>query len=139
MATRGVFQLQRLTLRYCEHGGSSRFVREAVASGRLSEWAAAHPHVQVHVSRRNGKHPYVEGEYLNTAKHQVGVKNRPLSEVLGACDMLHDRSGRKLKRLVKPVVTDTPSVQGVWTPFLDLASATFPLEIVEPGGPAGAR
>jgi large subunit ribosomal protein L43 len=132
MATRGVYQLQKLTLRYCEHGGSSRSVREIISSGTLSEWATNHPHVQVHVVVRNGKHPYVEGEYLNRAKHQVGVKNRPVQYVVGVCDMLHNRSGRKIKKMVNPVITATPSVQGVWTPFLDLASTTFPVEIVEP-------
>lgn len=44
MATRGVFQLRRLRLHYCEHGGSSRTLRDYIASGRLARWAEEHPH-----------------------------------------------------------------------------------------------
>jgi large subunit ribosomal protein L43 len=131
MATRGVFQLQKLVLTYCEHGGSSRAVRDVISSGQLSQWAVEHPHVQIHVQVRNGRHPFVEGSYVNRAKHQVGVKNRTTNDVLSVCDLLHNRSGRKIKKVTVPVVTATPSVQGVWTPFLDLASTRFPVTIVE--------
>jgi large subunit ribosomal protein L43 len=134
MATRGVFQLQKLVLTYCEHGGSSRAVRDVVSSGQLSQWAVDHPHVQIHVRVRNGRHPYVEGSYVNFAKHQVGVKNRTSGDVLSVCDLLHNRSGRKIKKVTTPVVTATPSVQGVWTPFLDLATTRFPVTIVEANG-----
>lgn len=130
MATRGVVQLQKLVLTYCEHGGSSRAVRDVIASGQLSQWAIDHPHVQIHAQVRNGKHPFVEGSYINRAKHQVGVKNRSPQDVLGVCDLLHNRSGRKIKKVTVPVVTATPSIQGVWTPFLDLTSTRFPVEIV---------
>jgi hypothetical protein len=44
MATRGVFQLHKLSIYYCEHGGSSQMLRKYIASGRLSQWATDHPH-----------------------------------------------------------------------------------------------
>ena len=125
--------MQKLVLTYCEHGGSSRAIRDVIASGQLSQWAIDHPHVQIHVQVRNGRHPFVEGSYVNFAKHPVGVKNRSAQDVLSVCDLLHNRSGRKIKKVTVPVVTATPSVQGVWTPFLDLVSTRFPVEIVDPG------
>lgn len=122
MATRGVVQLQKLTLKYCEYGGSSRAIRDFIANGRLVAWATLHPDTAVEVKVRNGHHPLVEGAYISQAvDHQISVKNydswRDVQEV---CQMLADRSGRKITKITVPVLTDSPSIQGVWTPFLNL-------------------
>ena len=133
MATRGVFQLQKLRLFYCEHGGSSRAVRDYLASGKIVDWARDHPHVELQVRLRNGKHPYVEAEYkTQAAAHQICVKNyESPREIEQTLDKLHNRSGRKIKRLKKPVYSATPSIQGIWTPMLDLRNKTFPITFVE--------
>ena len=132
MATRGVFQLTRLRLYYCEHGGSSATLREFIGSGRLADWAAAHSHVDIEVQVRNGKHPFVEADYkTQAAQHQVSVRNSPsLQDIQEVLDMLRNRSGRKLTKITTPVLTDTPSIQGVWTPFLNLQhEPSFPVKI----------
>jgi large subunit ribosomal protein L43 len=140
MATRGVTQLQKLSIVYCEHGGSSRAVRSYLGSKnghRLAAWAAAHPDTAVEVVVRNGRHPHVAARYRTQAvQHQVCVKNRrSWREIEAVLDQLANRSGRKIKRIVNPVVTDTPSIQGVWTPFLNLQhEAPFKVEIVEGEG-----
>jgi large subunit ribosomal protein L43 len=135
MATRGVFQLTKLTLHYCEVGGSSRAMREYLGNGQLVSWASNHPHVSIEVKRRNGHHPFVHADYLTNSKviHQVTVKNyESWNEVEEVLDMLANRSGRKITKIIKPVLTDTPSVQGVWTPFLNLQhEPDFEIEIVE--------
>lgn len=133
MATRGVFQLTRLRLYYCEHGGSSQALRDYIGSGRLAAWASARPHVAIEVAPRNGRHPFITGDYRTQAStHQVSVRNyenwKQVEEVM---DMLANRSGRKLTKITKPVLTDTPSIQGVWTPFLDLSQAEFKVTIHE--------
>jgi hypothetical protein len=46
-------------------------------------------------------------------------------------DMMHNSSGRKITKLRKPVITATPSVQGVWTPMLHLQDTPFSVKIVE--------
>ena len=191
MATRGVFQCKQLTIRYCEHGGSSRAVREYLASGRLLDWAAERPTVNIKVKVRNGKHPNLQADYvtqsvsnksaMNGIKskpviHQVCLKSKGITEaeqhlrrlpshkrvndeatkrpgdkdgdeqnqheahwkhpVEAALNKLYNRSGRKLTKFTKAVYTDTPSVQGVWTPSLDLhllpEEDAFQLEIVKP-------
>mmetsp|Transcript_9929 Transcript_9929/g.20677 ORF Transcript_9929/g.20677 Transcript_9929/m.20677 type:complete len:181 (+) Transcript_9929:94-636(+) len=179
MATRGVFQCKQLTLRYCEHGGSSRAVREYLASGRLLEWATDRPSVQVKVQVRNGKHPNLQAEYVTQGVsnksalngiqskpviHQVCLKSKGISEVEQhkrkqpphkrddqrqqqpieaveqiwknpveeALDKLYNRSGRKMTKFTKPVYSQTPSIQGVWTPSLDLhREDAFELKIVK--------
>jgi large subunit ribosomal protein L43 len=143
MATRGVVQCQRLILSYCEHGGSSRAVRDYLQSNGIVRWAKDRPSVQVHVRVRNGKHPNVRAEYLTSpttgrrdgavVQHQVCIKNRPSVEsVESALDQLYNRSGRKMTKFTRPVYTQTPSVQGVWTPSLDLhLRPDFGVTIVE--------
>lgn len=123
MATRGVFQLAKLRINYCEVGGSSRFLREYIGTGRLSQWAASHPQVEIEVKVRNGKHPNLHAEYKTnkSTKHQVCLKDyKTAKQIDGICDLMFNRSGRKIKKLTNPVVTDTPTIQGVWTPFLDM-------------------
>jgi hypothetical protein len=60
-------------------------------------------------------------------------KDNPIEAAL---DKLYNRSGRKMTKFTKPVYTDTPSIQGVWTPSLDLhllpAEDAFDLKIVQP-------
>jgi large subunit ribosomal protein L43 len=130
MATRGIFQLQKLSLVYCEHGGSSRAVRDFIGSGRIIDWAKDHPHLQVELKVRNGKHPFVQGEYLTGPPKQVTVKNEGLSQIYKVMNMLKNQSGRKIKRFNRPVITQTPSIQGVWTPMLSLEEETFDIDIV---------
>lgn len=122
MATRGVFQLTKLVITYSEVGGSSRAVREYLSNGKLTAWAAAHPHIDIEVKVKNGKHPFIEADYrTKAASHQVSVKNVDnWREVESVCIMLCNRSGRKIKKITTPVLTDTPSIQGIWTPFLNL-------------------
>jgi large subunit ribosomal protein L43 len=126
MATRGVFQLTKLYVHYCEHGGSSAMLRNYMKTGGLSKWAVEHPHVEILVKPRNNHHPFLQADYKTGPAgniHQVCVKNAPnFQEIEKVCDMLHNRSGRKMTKITKQVLTDTPSIQGVWTPFLDLNS-----------------
>ena len=130
MATRGVKQLQKLTLVYCEHGGSSRTLREYVASGRVVDFARANPSVEVEVAVRNGRHPHVAAEYRSGWAKQVCVKNEGMGRIGRVMSMLRDSSGRKMAaRLGGPVRTQTPSVQGIWTPFLHLGETEFRVEM----------
>eukprot|EP00980_Cylindrotheca_fusiformis_P010988 scaffold2526_cov131-Cylindrotheca_fusiformis.AAC.4 len=135
MATRGVFQLKKLSLFYCEHGGSSQAIRDFLASGRLLRWAEERPHLEVQVRVRNGKHPYVKGDYLtspNENAHQICIKSCQTQnpDIEGVLNQLYNRSGRKAKKFTKPVYTDTPSIQGVWTPSLNLhMTSKFPMKV----------
>lgn len=124
-------QLTKLRLAYCEYGGSSAAIRDYISSGSIIDWARSHPHVHVKVEIRNGKHPLVEGEYRSGYPKQVSVGNESKLRIQNVMDMLYNSSGRKMKQLKKPVITATPSVQGVWTPMLNLQDKTFQVTIVE--------
>ena len=124
-------QLTKLRLIYCEYGGSSAAVRDYIGSGKIIEWAQQHPHVHVSVEIRNGKHPYVIGDYRTGMPKQVTVKNEPTKRIPQVLDMMYNSSGRKITKLKQPVITATPSVQGVWTPMLELKDTKFQVQIVE--------
>ena len=139
MATRGIFQLQKLTIYYCEYGGSSKAIREFMGSGQLAKWASERPHLNIHVKVRNGNgnHPFVHAKYLSATKnslHQICIKSSDTKQpdLEKVFNQLYNRSGRKITKLTKPIYTQTPSVQGVWTPALNLhLTPEFPMEIKE--------
>jgi large subunit ribosomal protein L43 len=97
-------------------------MRQFLSNGKLLDFAGQHPQTTIEVKVRNGHHPYVEGQYVTqAAAHEISVKNyERWQDVQEVCQMLADRSGRKITKITKPVLTDTPSCQGVWTPFLNL-------------------
>ncbi|KAL7516771.1 hypothetical protein ACHAWX_001751 [Stephanocyclus meneghinianus] len=136
MATRGVPQLQKLYIRYCEHGGSSATVREYLSrpprTSHLIEFAASNPHVQIVVKPRNGHHPYIQGEYLTGQSKQICVKNVNEKRIREVMTMLRNTSGRKIVRLGGLAVRgDALSIQGVWTPMLDIKEEKFEMKVVE--------
>ena len=63
MCSRGVWQLQTLSLRYCAHSGSSSKVRQFLKSPSLIQFAKANPQLTVQSELRPGRHPIVVGEY----------------------------------------------------------------------------
>lgn len=111
-------------------------MREYIGDGHIVKWATDHPHVNIEVVRRQNRHPVVHAEYLTSpaeTKHQISVKNKESWEdVEAVLNQLVNRSGRKIKKITTPVVTDTPSIQGVWTPFLNLhLESAFKVEILD--------
>ena len=137
MATRGINQLKKLSVRYCEIGGSSGTVREYLSrSPHLVDFARDNPHVRIIVKPRNGHHPYIQGEYVTGQAKQICVKNTTEKRIFQVIDMLRNTSGRKIVRLGGLAVRgDCASVQGVWTPMLNLREGPFDIDIV--GGDQG--
>jgi len=134
MATRGAKQLQKMSIRYCEVGGSSLNVREFLSSGKIVDFAAANPTVEIEVTPRNGHHPYIRGDYMTGNWKQMCVKNEPTKRIRKVMEMLNNTSGRKIVKLGGLAVrTDAPSVQGIWTPMLELPKEPFEMQLVHSG------
>mmetsp|Transcript_22206 Transcript_22206/g.46718 ORF Transcript_22206/g.46718 Transcript_22206/m.46718 type:complete len:139 (+) Transcript_22206:346-762(+) len=131
MATRGIQQLQKLYIRYCEHGGSSSTLRTYIQSSpHLIDFATNNPNVKIIVKPRHGHHPYILGEYITGQSKQICVKNVDQKRIKKVMEMLRNTSGRKIVRLGgKAVRGDCVSCQGVWTPMLDLSGETFGMKL----------
>lgn len=95
MATRGVFQLRKLTVKYCDYGGSSKGARDFIRHG-IVDFAKRTPAAEVVTELRPGHHPYIQGEYETGENKTIGVKNTPPAEILEFAMMLRNSSGRKV-------------------------------------------
>ena len=80
MSIRGVWQLLRLNVNYCDHSGSSRHVRAFVRSG-LTEYAAEYPHAEVTSTVRRGHHPHVTAHFRNGNEKTVDLRNKTEEEI----------------------------------------------------------
>lgn len=47
MCSRGVFQLQKLSLYFCDYGGSSAGIRELLTSNKFKNFLATNPHIKL--------------------------------------------------------------------------------------------
>mmetsp|Transcript_48333 Transcript_48333/g.125355 ORF Transcript_48333/g.125355 Transcript_48333/m.125355 type:complete len:124 (-) Transcript_48333:1165-1536(-) len=114
---RGVRQVAQITLRLCEHSGSSSGARIFVAQ-RLESMKNALLGVELQVEQLPGRHPHVEAVYRNGARKVLSVKNKSVEGVEEGVLYMSNQSGRKVKkdfRASRPIAS-SPSIQGMWTP-----------------------
>lgn len=102
----------------------------SLISTNLKPFAVANPTLEIVVNNVNGKHPNVKGEYRTGWDKVVGVKNMEVNEIMNQIVRLNDSSGRKLTKFTKPVYPEQMSVQGRWTPGLDLGVEEFTIKEV---------
>lgn len=95
MATRGVFQLRKLTVLYCEYGGSSKGAREFIRH-QIVDFANKTPAAEVVTELRPGRHPYILADYETGENKAIGVKNITPSEIMDYAMTLRNSSGRKV-------------------------------------------
>lgn len=96
MATRGVFQLRKLTLKYCDHSGSSKGAREFIRH-RIVEFANNTPAAEVVTELRPGQHPYIMGDYVTGEVKTIGIKNIAPGEIMDYAMMLRNSRGHKVR------------------------------------------
>ena len=131
MATRGIQQIKSLTFLYCEYGGSSSTIRQYLNSQKIIKLAESNPNVEINVRPRGNRHPNIRAEYINGKFKQIGIKNEDMKFVEKSIEKLLNSSGRKITKITKDIKTFRPSVQGVWTPYLDITKSDFDIQIVQ--------
>ncbi|KAK3148045.1 hypothetical protein QOZ80_3BG0289910 [Eleusine coracana subsp. coracana] len=114
MALRGVWQLQKLVVNYCDWGGSSRGIRTFMEQ-HLPAFRENNPHLEVVTELVRGQHPNLKGIYKNHNERVVCVRNLPPEDILLQATRLRNSLGRKVVKLRTRHVTKRPSVQGTWT------------------------
>ena len=139
MSLRGVRQCRRILIRYSDIDGSSKGVREWMRSS-IIDFAKVNPDVEVETELKRATHPFARAYYANGNDKTIGLKNLSVDEIDSYVFDLRSQIGRKTSSngYHKPVLSDTPSVQGEWHEELDLASVELHIthEYGQPGGTA---
>lgn len=119
MATKGVWQLQKLTLRYCQHSGSSRYARDLIRDTRFLQFVKDNPQIEFHSEIKSGRHPVLMGDYVTKVSKVADIKNKDMDFVLTQMARMRNTSGRKMTKISKPLKSMNPSVQGLWEQNID--------------------
>ena len=122
---RGVWQLEKLSIKYCKTGGSSSGVRDFIRN-RIVGFAKRFPHVEFETLRKPGRHPVIHGTYKNGNIKPISVRAMNEEEVEAACRRMADSTGRKMTKITRQVkhstrgdMGESGSLQGVWTAGID--------------------
>ncbi|PFH55894.1 hypothetical protein XA68_17441 [Ophiocordyceps unilateralis] len=92
-------------------------VRRGFIKSLLPKFAAVNPQIEFVVSPRPNKHPVIIGHYINGRTKPICVRNLSPYEILQKIELLRDASGEKLRRTNKAVLSSSPSVRGIWSPY----------------------
>jgi large subunit ribosomal protein L43 len=115
MARNGVWQLKKLTVNYCDWGGSSRGARDFLQR-ILPSFKVHNPQLDIAAQVKRGQHPHLTAEYANRSQRVVDMKNKEPEQILEHSLRLRGSAGRKTShRVRKRHITQQPSVQGEWT------------------------
>uniref|UniRef100_A0A7S2RB73 Large ribosomal subunit protein mL43 n=1 Tax=Mucochytrium quahogii TaxID=96639 RepID=A0A7S2RB73_9STRA len=113
MCSRGVWQLEKLTIRYCQNGGSSKGIRKFIRHDVI-KFAEENPQVSVQTVLKPNRHPIIVAEYKKGPSQVHSCRNYDRDEINGIVNDVRDRTGRLITRIKKPVYSNTPSIQGEW-------------------------
>ena len=75
MSSRGVQQLKKISVFFCDWGGSSLGTRTLLRSPKLLEFAKANPHLEFEYIRKRNCHPYMSSVYINGYIKDVPLRN----------------------------------------------------------------
>lgn len=113
-----VFPCKKITLQYCNWGGSSDGIRKFLTSKKMDEFAIANPYLQFDIMRKPG-HPILRAEYTNGREKVICIRNLSTNVIEEKLKLLRDSSGDQLRRWTKNdnVRTLNNSVRGIWSPI----------------------
>lgn len=128
---RYVNQIVRMTLKFCKSHNSSVEMRKFIETN-LVDVARANPGCVIYVKPRLFKIPVLTADYLNGQNHYLNLKGMSCIQIGAWIDWHITRSGYDLNKLARNITTYHPTVQGVWTPFVNkdpkLTTMTLPDE-----------
>lgn len=106
----------KITVQYCNWGGSSSGMREILKAGKLNEIASNKPHLFFEIVKRQG-HPKLEFHYNNDTTKNIEVRNLSPSEIITKIQEFSQNSGNALSKFNQRVLSMNESVRGIWSPM----------------------
>ncbi|PVU92748.1 hypothetical protein BB561_003629 [Smittium simulii] len=111
-----VFPCRKIVLNYCEIGGSSRGTIQFLLKEALN-LAKEYPMVEIIVKPAPYKHPVAIAHYNNGKKLEFCLRNLPEIKVKKNIERLLGFAGFEKRLWKERVLSTTPSVRGIWSPF----------------------
>ncbi|KAJ2784877.1 39S ribosomal protein L51, mitochondrial [Coemansia interrupta] len=111
-----VFPCRKLVFNYCERSGSSKSMMEYLQKEAI-QFSRNNPQIEVVVQPRPSKHPIIRAFYTNGHQKTKCVRKCTVDEIPEVVKSLRDHSGHKLRKWNRYVISDTPSVRGIYSPF----------------------
>lgn len=106
----------KITIQYCNWGGSSRGVRQVLSEGSINKFALNNSNVAIEILKKSG-HPNLKFNYNNDRVTEVDVRNMDGNKVLSTLKEYVQRSGNDLFKYNHKVMSNNESVRGVWSPM----------------------
>lgn len=108
----------KITVQYCNWGGSSQGVRDILTNGKLNSFAKENASIFIEIVKKSG-HPKLIFNYSNSqlGTNEVDVKNLKFPEVLKKLNEYSQRSGNELFKYNHKVMSNNESVRGIWSPL----------------------
>lgn len=115
MVSKGVPQLKSIRLYFCDFGGSSLGVRQALKETHLVSFMKENPHLKLELYMRRNHHPYMSSTYINGYNKEQSLRNFTQTEVVEWLKKVNNEYGRRpLRHNSAKVQTERHSIQGVW-------------------------
>lgn len=106
----------RITVQYCNWGGSSTHLRELLTNGGLNNYAKSKPDIFFEIKQLRG-HPKLIFHYNNNVTKEVEIKNIIQNEIIKTLTEYSQRSGNELFKFNHKVKSINDSVRGIWSPL----------------------
>ena len=106
----------KITVQYCNWGGSSTGMRQLLKSGQMNSVAANKKSVFFEIEKQSG-HPTLKFHYNNDVIKEVPVANLNAGEIVKKIQEYSQRSGAPLLKYNHKVLSINDSVRGVWSPL----------------------
>ena len=88
-------------------------LRRQYLEEHLVDLAKANPQIEIAVSTRAGRHPFVRGFYLRDPEKTLSLRGLSASQIIERVSFLRDTRSINMLKHSKAFRT-TPSIQGAW-------------------------
>lgn len=82
MSNRGVRQLRKLSVFFCDWGASSNGVRELLGSTQLKEFHQNNPHVDLEFIIKRNHHPFVSSTFINGYIKDIPLRSLDTGDIM---------------------------------------------------------
>uniref|UniRef100_A0A8D9BW21 Large ribosomal subunit protein mL43 n=1 Tax=Cacopsylla melanoneura TaxID=428564 RepID=A0A8D9BW21_9HEMI len=111
-------QVKRMTVKFCKSHGSSRGVRDFIETDMI-DFVKQSPEFVLYLKPRRHHSPHLIAEYLNGERFHMSFHNFNREEITKWLNLMKTRAGAPIMAYRKLWHTNNPSIQGVWSPFVN--------------------